>query len=215
MGHDNSSALLDVHRMLTSGSREQLLPGGTSDIANVMEDVTLGKDEKDFWIQEKDAYILKGHTAEVFQCAWNPKSSLIASCSGDTTARIWAVPSSLNASNSTGGIGGAASSNPAATAPPLILRHSKDVKDRDKDDKSSDVTTLEWSPDGKRLATGCYDGAGRVWSETGELLLTLNEHKGPLFSFKWNKDGDRLLSGSVDKTSIVWDASDGAFGGGW
>lgn len=43
----------------------------------------------------------------------------------------------------------------------------------------------------------------------GELISTLNKHKGPIFSLKWNKKGDFLLSGSVDKTAIVWDVKTG------
>ena len=35
------------------------------------------------------ATILRGHDSEVFICAWNPTSDLLASGSGDSTARIW------------------------------------------------------------------------------------------------------------------------------
>lgn len=34
---------------------------------------------------------------------------------------------------------------------------------------------------------------------TGELVKTLCEHKGPIFSIKWNKKGNYLLSAGVDK----------------
>jgi WD40 repeat protein len=37
------------------------------------------------------------------------------------------------------------------------------------------VTALAWSPDGRRLATGAYEPAVRIWdAETGELLLTFH-----------------------------------------
>ena len=32
---------------------------------------------------------IQGHKTEVFRCLWNPKYSLLASCSSDGTARIW------------------------------------------------------------------------------------------------------------------------------
>lgn len=35
------------------------------------------------------ATTLRGHESEVFICAWNPTMELLASGSGDSTARIW------------------------------------------------------------------------------------------------------------------------------
>lgn len=40
-------------------------------------------------IQQNKATILRGHESEVFICAWNPMRDLLASGSGDSTARIW------------------------------------------------------------------------------------------------------------------------------
>lgn len=34
---------------------------------------------------------LTGHTSEVFICKWNPKADIIASGSGDSSARLWTV----------------------------------------------------------------------------------------------------------------------------
>jgi len=86
-------------------------------------------------------------------------------------------------------------------------------------DKARDVTTLDWRPDGGRLATGSYDGLARVWDtpvggsgadEASAPLQTLAGHGGPDFSLKWHVRGSLLLSGSVDKTAIVWDADSGS-----
>jgi transducin (beta)-like 1 len=40
-------------------------------------------------ISQNKATILRGHESEVFICAWNPMHDLLASGSGDSTARIW------------------------------------------------------------------------------------------------------------------------------
>ena len=72
-----------------------------------------------------------------------------------------------------------------------------------------DITTLDWNCHGTRLATGSYDGLGRIWDVNGQLLQTLKSHRGPIFSLKWNRRGDLLLSGSVDASAIIWDAASG------
>jgi hypothetical protein len=132
---------------------------------------------------------LKMHSSEVFMCAWNPIfTDMIATGSGDASARIWQM----------GGIGAS-----EGLGPVRLLPHGTGPRDR----KNKDVTTLEWSSDGKLLATGSYDGVARVWSRNGALVHTLRGHKGPIFSLKWNKRGNYLLSGSYDKTTIVWDVS--------
>jgi transducin (beta)-like 1 len=78
-----------------------------------------------------------------------------------------------------------------------------------------DVASLDWSRDGARLATGCYDGRGRIWSSLagggdGALQHVLTGHTQPVLSVQWSPDGASLLTGSVDKTAIVWDAASGA-----
>jgi len=135
---------------------------------------------------------LKMHQSEVFMCAWNSVfTDMIATGSGDASARIWQM-------------GGPKASN--GLGPVKLLPHGTGPRDR----KNKDVTTLEWSSDGKLLATGSYDGVARVWSLNGSLVHTLRGHKGPIFSLKWNKTGNYLLSGSYDKTTIVWDVSSGS-----
>lgn len=141
-----------------------------------------------------DVKILEGHTSEVFACAWSPSGSLLASGSGDSTARIWSITDGTSKSSMQDG--------PANV---VVLKHFKARTI----EKSKDVTTLDWNSDGTLLATGSYDGQARIWGRDGELKSSLAKHKGPIFSLKWNKKGDYLLSGSVDKTAIVWDVRTG------
>jgi len=135
--------------------------------------------------------VLRGHESEVFICAWNPTNDLLASGSGDSTARIW----NMN-ENGTGSTG------------QLVLRHCIQKGGTDVP-SNKDVTSLDWNCDGLLLATGSYDGYARIWNTEGKLVSTLGQHKGPIFALKWNKKGNYILSAGVDKTTIIWDASSG------
>jgi WD40 repeat protein len=73
------------------------------------------------------------------------------------------------------------------------------------------MNSVEWSRDGKRVATAGSDGTAKVWSaESGELLLTLKDHVSSVNSIAFSPDGSRLATGSSDRTARVWDASTGA-----
>lgn len=150
---------------------------------------TIEEEDRLTAIHPQEVMELSQHTSEVFMCAWNPRfTNLIATGSGDASARIWAI----NGPDASGGC-----------QQSILLPHGHDSSDK----KNKDVTTLEWSSNGELLATGSYDGVARVWSRNGELRQTLKGHRGPIFSLKWNKRGNFLLSGSYDKSTIVWDVT--------
>ena len=173
---------------------------------------------------------LEGHSSEVFTVAWSPDGRAIATGSGDGTARLWSVGSGGGTTTTTttaaGGAGGEGAAAPASASAVLsassILRHTAEgaatttAPAPAPGDKSRDVTTLDWSPDGTLLATGSYDGVARLWSAAdGSLVRSLARHSGPIFSLKWAKSSPNstaprlLLSGSVDKRAIVWNADSG------
>lgn len=168
------------------GKSSKHLNGGADRAFNEAPD----PDDADTAVPENEVLQLQMHESEVFMCAWNPvHTRLIASGSGDASARIW----EMNGMNAEAGVRNV-----------ILLAHGSDTTDR----KNKDVTTLEWSSDGELLATGSYDGIARVWSRHGALMFTLRKHTGPIFSLKWNKGGNYVLSGSYDKTAIVWDVSE-------
>lgn len=83
--------------------------------------------DRDVEIPQSKAMVLRGHESEVFICAWNPVNDLLASGSGDSTARIWNL-----SENSTGG------------STQLVLRHC--IREGGQDVPSNkDVTSLDWN----------------------------------------------------------------------
>lgn len=68
---------------------------------------------------------LRGHESEVFICAWNPTTDLLASGSGDSTARIWDMSDQSQAPNQ------------------LVLRHCIQ-KGGTEVPSNKDVTSLDW-----------------------------------------------------------------------
>lgn len=216
---DGVTSLLDVHRCLCNQdfkiNRQEKPPSTGNGTAgpvgmDIDEKESASGDDKSndrnkttgVDVPESEALILKGHTSEVFVCSWNPATSVLATGSGDSTARMWPIPSSLPLVSSAAA---------AQASQPIVLEHALDKNGNALPPrrKVNDVTTLDWNPSGTLLATGSYDGCARVWSETGELKHTLAMHNGPLFSLKWNKKGNYLLSGSVDHSTAVWNAETG------
>ena len=69
---------------------------------------------------------------------------------------------------------------------------------------------VDWSPDGKRLATGADDRTVRLWdAQSGEEQLALRLHADVIAGVCWSPDGRRVGSGSWDRTAKVWDAQTG------
>ena len=73
---------------------------------------------------------------------------------------------------------------------------------------TNELVSVAYSPDGRRLVVGGFEGAAAVYDlETGQKVMTLRGHTDTVFSCTFSPDGQRVLTGSFDRTARVWDKS--------
>ena len=71
---------------------------------------------------------------------------------------------------------------------------------------TNELVCVAFSPDGRSLAVGGFEGAAAVYDlETGRKVMTLRGHSNTVFSCAFSPDGQRVLTGSFDRTARVWD----------
>lgn len=69
------------------------------------------------------------------------------------------------------------------------------------------LTSVDFSPDGKRILTGSLDKTAKLWdAETGREILTLKGHTDIVNGVAFSPDGTQIITGSRDKTARLWEA---------
>ncbi len=135
--------------------------------------------------------------------AFSPDGQRLATAGDDWTVKVWDVrtdPLDLPQRDATGRITGVPGRR-ARVDQELLTFWGHDTL----------VVSVAFSPDGRRLATGGYDRAAKVWdARTGQELVTLR-HPGvglPALRVAFSPDGQRLAT-TPGPTAAVWDAQTG------
>jgi WD40 repeat protein len=76
--------------------------------------------------------------------------------------------------------------------------------------RSTRMTCVVFTADGKRIATGSHDGTVRVWDpESGELLHEVKEHTKAVRNLAAMPEGTGFVSAAEDGTAALWDGQTG------
>ncbi|KAF7784218.1 hypothetical protein Agabi119p4_383 [Agaricus bisporus var. burnettii] len=133
-----------------------------------------------------------GHEDEINQLKYNPSRTRLASCSDDTTTRVWRVDKIDNDSEET--IPGLATSEETI----VLTGHTHSVN------------SIGWLPvtdtgTNEIVATSSFDCTVRVWDAmTGKCIKVLADHKRPVYTLIFSPDGKWLATGGGDGYLFIY-----------
>ena len=166
---------------------------------------------------------LIGHTNDVTSVAFHPAGTWLASGSLDTMIGVWEVTHGETESWFYFGKGGFVTSVAyLSTGGQRLAWGSEDnvvrVTFRGNGfpdwganfinvEHTHDVSCVDYSPDGRTLASGSWDNTIILWNSPDDYLVTLTGHTDFVASVAFSPNGKTLASGSWDNTIRLWDVA--------
>ena len=200
-GEQRAEKLLYAGKMkLAQAAWEQNRPGR---VQQILEE-TAGYPERGFewyyWQRQTHRALktLHGHLDWVWSVAFSPDGRRIVTGCSDGISKVWDADTGKELL-SLGDISSAA----------RFLK-SNGLRREETLEHPNGVTSVVFSPDGSRIATGNVNRLATVWdASTGRELQTLRGHSDRVNSVAFSTDGRQLVTGSWDHTAKVWDLASG------
>lgn len=165
---------------------------------------------------------LQGHTRQINALAFDATGKRIASASSDNSVRLWDVDSGREVRTLSAGdqfVPVALAFHPDGrrlavgdgwySGTVLIWDVESGQKLSELRGHSSDLGSVAYSPDGRRLATAAGDGQIKIWdADSGDELLTLSAEGARSFDvLAFHPSGQYLVSGGNDGLVRLWDSA--------
>lgn len=140
-----------------------------------------------------------GHQQRVWDVAVHPRLNLLASCSADKTAKIWALPRE--------------NQDPDQTQSLSLVSTLEDTHQKS-------IRSVSWKPVGPPcLAMGSFDSTTSIYMQESEVggngeeddwtfLASIEGHENEVKSVAWSHDGMFLATCSRDKSVWIWEADE-------